>query len=221
MRRTPEPEELMDDPAQARAYAEADFSEANNLFIELFSRLWPAGREGRMLDLGCGPADIPIALADAYRKIEIEAVDGAEAMLVLARAAVAAEAAVSDRITLHQRRLPTTDLPAGHYDALLSNSLLHHLQDPQDLWLTLAHCARPGARVLVMDLKRPDSELAADILVETHALDAPEVLRRDFHNSLLAAYTPDEVRGQLHQAGLDGLEVLEVSDRHLAVMGRL
>lgn len=211
----------MDEPAQARAYAEADFSEANNLFVELFSRLWQPDREGRVLDLGCGPADIPLALADAYRKIEIDAVDGAEAMLALARQAVAAEPALADRIRLKQLYLPTTELPAGHYDALLSNSLLHHLADPQDLWLTLADCARPGARVLVMDLKRPDSELAADILVETHALDAPDVLRRDFHNSLLAAYTPDEVRGQLARAGLGGLDVLEVSDRHLAVMGRL
>lgn len=211
----------MDEPAQARAYAEADFSEANNLFVELFSRLWQPDREGRVLDLGCGPADIPLALADAYRKIEIDAVDGAEAMLALARQAVAAEPALADRIRLKQLYLPTTELPAGHYDALLSNSLLHHLADPQDLWLTLAHCARPGARVLVMDLKRPDSELAADILVETHALDAPDVLRRDFHNSLLAAYTADEVRGQLARAGLGGLDVLTVSDRHLAVMGRL
>lgn len=221
MQRIPEPEELMDDPAQAQAYAEADFSEANGLFVELFSRQWPREREGRVLDLGCGPADIPIALADAYRGIHIDAVDGAEAMLELARQAVAAEPAVAGRIELMQRHLPCADLTEAHYDAVVSNSLLHHLADPLDLWLTLDHCARPGAVVLVMDLKRPASELAADILVETYALDAPEVLRHDFHNSLLAAYTPDEVRRQLERAGLKGLDVLEVSDRHLAVMGQL
>ena len=34
MDRTPEPE-LMDDEEQAKAYAEADFSEANSLFVAL------------------------------------------------------------------------------------------------------------------------------------------------------------------------------------------
>ena len=35
MRRIPEPE-LMDDAEQAKAYAEADFSEPNQRFLELF-----------------------------------------------------------------------------------------------------------------------------------------------------------------------------------------
>ncbi|RMG70678.1 MAG: SAM-dependent methyltransferase, partial [Nitrospirae bacterium] len=36
-----------------------------------------------------------------------------------------------------------------------------------------------------------------------------------------AAYSIDEVRGQLIKAGLEGLKVTQVSDRHLAVSGRL
>ena len=68
MQRIPEPEELMNDSTQAKAYAGADFSEANQLFVELLERLAMAGPQalglqGRMLDLGCGPADIPLMLA--------------------------------------------------------------------------------------------------------------------------------------------------------------
>ena len=47
------------------------------------------------------------------------------------------------------------------------------------------------------------------------------MLKRDFHQSLLAAYTPDEVRAQLATAGLDQLKVEAVSDRHLIVWGRI
>jgi hypothetical protein len=72
-----------------------------------------------------------------------------------------------------------------------------------------------------MDLARPASELAVDALLETYALGEPEVLRRDFRNSLIAAYTVDEVRQQLHAAGLYNLEVGMVSDRHLAVQGNM
>ena len=60
-----------------------------------------------------------------------------------------------------------------------------------------------------------------DGLVETYAIDAPEVLRRDFRNSLFAAYTIPEVQDQLSKAGLGGLTVNAVSDRHLAVQGQL
>ena len=49
----------------------------------------------------------------------------------------------------------------------------------------------------------------------------PEVLRRDFRNSLFAAYTVAEVQSQVEAAGLGGLHVAAVSDRHLAVRGQL
>jgi hypothetical protein len=75
--------------------------------------------------------------------------------------------------------------------------------------------------VLVMDLMRPASAMWAEALVATYAADAPEVLRKDFRNSLFAAFEPKEVSEQLAQAGLEGLEVGVVSDRHLAVFGRL
>ena len=48
----------------------------------------------------------------------------------------------------------------------------------------------------------------------------PEVLQRDFHNSLLAAYTIDEVEAQLRQAELP-FDVRQVSDRHLVASGRI
>ena len=89
------------------------------------------------------------------------------------------------------------------------------------MWQTVAQCAAPRAHVIVMDLARPASETAVDSLVETYALNEPDVLRRDFRNSLFAAYTVDEVEEQLQAAGLDNLAVQMVSDRHLAVFGRI
>jgi hypothetical protein len=48
-----------------------------------------------------------------------------------------------------------------------------------------------------------------------------ELMRRDFANSLRAAYRPDEIRNQLVAAGLGSLTLDVVSDRHLIVWGRL
>jgi hypothetical protein len=46
------------------------------------------------------------------------------------------------------------------------------------------------------------------------------ILQRDFYNSLLAAFTVDEVRDQVSRAGL-ALTVSLAGVRHMAITGRL
>ncbi len=221
MKRRLEPE-LMDSAEQALAYAEADFSESNTLFLELLSQKRPGTLEGaRALDLGCGPADISIRFLRTYPNATCDALDGAQAMLDLARIALDKLPGVASRCRLIHDRLPSTQLPGTHYDLILSNSLLHHLHDPQVLWRGIQEVAKPGALVLVMDLMRPASAGWIEALVATYADGAPAVLRADFRNSLFAAFEPQEVVAQLAEAGLTTLEVSVVSDRHLAVSGRL
>ena len=217
MDRIPEPE-LMDDPAQALAYARADFSEPHEAFVGRFQERFPQWRPRRVLDLGCGPADVTIRFARAYPECEIVGVDGAEAMLALGREALE-RAGLSGRVRLVRRRLPAAGWDE-RFDTAISNSLLHHLHDPMVLWGTVAACAAPDAAVCVMDLVRPDTRAAAEALVAQHAAGEPEILRRDFLNSLCAAFTPREIEGQLRRAGLR-LAVETVSDRHVLVWGRM
>jgi len=217
MKRVPEPE-LMEDEAQARAYSEADFTESHALFVRLCAQTW-AGREmhGLAVDLGCGPADVTVRLAERYPALAFEAVDGSAAMLRYGAERVHRHG-LDSRIRLIQGRLPACTLRSD-YDAIVSNSLLHHLRDPAVLWDAVRHCGRPGAPVFIMDLMRPDDESRARDLVDCHAAGAPPVLRRDFFHSLLAAYRPEEVRRQLGRAGLGDFTVQSVSDRHLVVGG--
>ena len=62
MQRIPEPE-LMDESSRRSRYAKADFSEPNERFVEIFVAEFPGRRPGTMLDLGCGPGDIVLRLA--------------------------------------------------------------------------------------------------------------------------------------------------------------
>jgi trans-aconitate methyltransferase len=219
MERVPEAE-LMDDDAQARAYAEADFEEPHSRFVALFQQQFP-GEDiaGYVLDLGCGPADITVRFARAYPRATVHGVDGAASMLKYGRKAVARHA-LTGRIELYHAYLPGAATPRARYQCLISNSLLHHLADPQVLWETVRERAEPGAAVFVMDLARPRSEGEAWALVQHYSGAEPEILQRDFFNSLCAAYVPTEVREQLTRAGLTGLSVRRVSDRHLVVAGR-
>lgn len=211
----------MDSEAQTLAYAEADFDESNSLFMQRFLERFPdLSPSGRLADLGCGPGDITIRLARALPGWELTGLDAGPNMLRHARERLAVEDGVR-RVRFEQAYLPDPALPSRAWNAVVSNSLLHHLPDPQSLWASIVQLGAPGAAVQVMDLLRPDSEQQAQQLVDRYADGAPAILREDFHNSLLAAYTPEEVAGQLIRAGLDRLKIETASDRHWIVSGRL
>jgi ubiquinone/menaquinone biosynthesis C-methylase UbiE len=217
MERQPEPE-LMDAVDQARAYAKADFSASNSLLIQLFQQHFPGLTPHRILDLGCGPADICIRLANTFADAEVTGVDGADAMLEFAREAIGRSPA---RTRIHVVCDRIQRFNDSQYDVVVSNSLLHHLADPDDLWHAIRRLTLPGAAIMVMDLMRPPTRTMVDSIVDTHAGNEPEILRQDFRNSLCAAFTPDEVSEQLRANDLAQLSVEVVSDRHLLVSGRL
>lgn len=218
LQRIPEPE-LMDHDGQARAYAEADFSQPHQRFVELFEERLGEAVTGPVLDLGCGPADVSVRFARAHPDCNVHGIDAAAAMLRQGQKLVLASG-LTDRIELFHKHLPEDRPPLDAYATVISNSLLHHLADPLDLWRTIHRHTLPGARVFVMDLMRPDSRTKAARLTEEYAADAPAILRRDFECSLLAAYRPEEVQRQLAQTGWTSLLTEVVSDRHLIVYGR-
>jgi ubiquinone/menaquinone biosynthesis C-methylase UbiE len=220
MHRIPEPD-LMDDDEQARAYAQADFDTPHSLFIELFQQYFATEPvTGLVLDLGCGAADISRRFAQSYPQCQIEGIDGSAAMLKYAAASLE-QHHLQSRIKLSQLYLPSSQLPAAHYDAVICNSLLHHLHDPQTLWQTIKHVAKSRAPIFIMDLLRPESARQAEIMVQQYSADEPDILRHDFYHSLLAAYNIEEVDAQLQAAGLIRLQLHEVSDRHWVAVGHL
>lgn len=219
MARIPEPE-LMDEPAQALAYATADFEQPHQRFIDLFRERMGEQLSGEVLDLGCGPGDVTARFARAFPACVIDAVDGAENMLQHARQRMQREGLAS-RVRLIQAYLPRNALAEKPYDGIISNSLLHHLANPSVLWQEIARHAKPGTKVFVMDLLRPETPERAQELVREYAASEPRILQQDFYHSLLAAYRQDEIEAQLQQHGLHTLKVEPVSDRHLVIYGVL
>jgi ubiquinone/menaquinone biosynthesis C-methylase UbiE len=215
MRRILEPE-LMDDERQSVAYARADFSASNQLFVDSLIRDFPSQLR-TVVDIGCGPGDVAIRLARALPDLRITAIDGSAPMVALAREAVRS-AGLDDRLTLVQGYVPGVALQERGFDAVLSKDLLHHLPDPQVLWQEITRLGKPGAAAYVMDLIRPDTPEAARRIVDAVASHEDPILRQDFYNSLCAAFTLDEIREQLVAAGLD-LTVSRIGERHLLASG--
>jgi len=207
----------MEDRDQVIAYAKADFEVPHGHFIErLKVALGNPDFAGVALDLGCGPGDICRRFAEAYPQSRTHAVDGAKAMIDVAEESLSPF--LQKRIHFLLGRLPNVVLPNPYYDIIYSNSLLHHLHDPLTMWQVIKHYSRAGTRIVIMDLLRPDSIESAQIMVDTYAGNEPQILQQDFYNSLLAAFSLEEIRQQIIDAGLP-LDIEQISDRHVFISG--
>lgn len=206
----------MTDDVQCQAYASADFGVSNQAFVDIVHERIPATAT-KVLDLGCGPGDVMIRLARACPSLKITAVDGSPAMIQLAQTAIE-ECGLSMTISALQGYVPGLPLSVGYFDAVLSKDFLHHLPDPMSLWHEVRRLIKPGSFICVMDLRRPDSPQAAQKIVDVVTADEAEVLRIDFYNSLLAAFTPEEIHDQLKAASLN-LDVTLSGDRHMLIQG--
>ena len=223
MQRRPEPE-LMTDQLQVLAYGQADFSQADAALLEQLRPLLPAHRTGmRFVDLGCGPGNITLLLASAWPDAEVIGVDGSAPMLALAcecNRQRSLNARFQERTLQSLVEEPaTSDLAPA--DAIVSNSVLHHLHDPGQLWGVMRALGQHGTAVVHRDLRRPASEAELDRLQQQHLPEAPACLIEDYRASLRAAFTVAEVQAQLRDAGLEGLRVNEHDDRYLSVVGVL
>ena len=163
-------------------------------------------RSGRILDLACGPADITVRFARAYPEARLVGLEGSPPMLALGRQRVA-EAGLDarDRLRAHGAARPRPH-PARH----VRRGRVHELAAP----LPRPRGAVGGDARHRRDRRVPvrPGPLPARLprarrrrIVDQYAAGEPEVLRRDFYNSLCAAFTPSEIEAQLAAAGLAGL----------------
>ena len=130
------------------------------------------------------------------------------------------KAGFQDRVQFLCQRFQDVNL-SSPADAMISNSLVHHVPNPLRFWYSLKTLLKPGAPILVMDLLRPESPEAAQTIVDEQAASEPERLRKDFFHSLLAAFTEDEVAAHLAELNLSRLMVDVPDDRHWIVYGQV
>jgi len=172
-----------------------------------------APRHGYVLDIGTGPADIAILLAQRAPGLRILAIDLGEHMLATARRNVL-DAELLDRIEIRRADAKATGLPAASFDMVISNSLVHHIPEPGALFAEVARVATPSAGLFIKDLHRPETELELQQLVETYASGCTEYQRRTFRDSLHAGLTLSEVAALCARLNFPGLEIHRPSDRH-------
>ena len=179
------------------------------------------------VDLGCGPGNISERLALNWPLAEILGIDGSIEMLKQARnrAKNLNKDLGQNHLTyLHSNILfVAKDFSFSNKlaDVVVSNSLLHHIHNPQDLWASIKNISRKGSVQFHRDLKRPQSSEEALFILNKYLPNGPQILKQDYLASLHASFTIEEIRNQLDIAGLSCLEVFEVNERYVEIVGIL
>ena len=205
--------EAMDTPDEALVYDAMDHAAVNHLFVADFLAAHGPCRGGAILDVGTGPARIPIALCQADPKANILGIDLARHMLDRARRNVE-ESALSDRIKLQLVDAKGVPYPDGQFEAVISNSIVHHIADPTLAVAEMLRLVAPGGTLFVRDLCRPEDAAALAALVQAYAAEESESARVLFSASLGAALTLEEMRGLVAARGQQPEGVVISSDRH-------
>jgi ubiquinone/menaquinone biosynthesis C-methylase UbiE len=204
-------QEILDSERDALEYASFDHAAVNAEFVTRAVELGPAS--GLVLDVGTGPGDISILLAQRVPRLRIVAIDLGEHMLALARANVA-KAGLARQIEVARLDAKATGLPPAHFDMVVCNSLVHHIPDPELLFRELKRIARPEAAVFIKDLHRPASKTELEQLVNIYAQGATAYQRQSFFDSLHSGLTVPEIQAICERIDWRGVEVRRCSDRH-------
>ncbi len=219
--RTLEPE-VMDSFEEARDYDAMDHAAVNAQFAA--DLLGAAARWGVLpcaegdawlecLDLGTGTAQIPIEICRRHPRVRIVGIDLAVHMLYLGRDNVEL-AGLRDRIRLDLADAKALPYGEGSFDAVISNSIVHHIPEPRLVLSEAVRVVRRGGLIFVRDLLRPQSEADVQRLVAAYAAGANAHQQAMFANSLRAALTLDEVRALVKAIGFAAEGVNQTSDRH-------
>jgi ubiquinone/menaquinone biosynthesis C-methylase UbiE len=225
--RMPEPE-VMDDSSEVQAYssaaAEAYLGKIDDTFVEHALRLiGPAPGWG--IDIGCGPGQILRKVAARLPQWRFIGVDRAPAMIRHATQAAESGAALKadGRKAVPAKNvwyvagdggaLPFND---ASFDLVLCNSVLHHIGDPGRLFSEIRRIAKPGAAILLRDLRRPWRLLFA-LHVRWHGRHYDGLMYKLYCDSVRAAYTAEELSALLRTAGISRARLFMRGSTHQGI----
>ena len=213
MKRTVEPE-VMDTVEAAEAYDAMEHGEVDQAFVD---RVVALGAEtGHILDVGTGPAQIPILLAQRCPNIQITAIDLSREMLKIAERHVA-DKRLTDRIKLELVDAKSLPYPDNTFDGLISNSIVHHIHDSLTALMEMGRVMKPNGVVLIRDLIRPETPEEAQAFVDKYAAGDTPYQQKLYYDSFLASFTLEEVNQMLLQINMPGAVVVQSTDRHWSI----
>ena len=137
-----------------------------------------AGEADRVLDVACGPGFLTLAFAE--KAGSVVGLDATEALLDVARAEASARGI--QNVEFQQGDATRVEHPDARFDIVSCRAAFHHFPEPERVLAEMTRVAKPGGRLLVVDMlgsSDPEKTARRDELERlcdpTHARCLPEV----------------------------------------------
>ena len=156
---------------------------------------------------------IPILFCQNVPDVRVVASDYSVDMLDIARYRLEVEGLIQ-RIQLSHDDAKALEYDDDLFRGVMSNSIVHHIPEPQSVLSEAVRVARPGGWLFFRDLARPESEAVVSEQVASYAGEESREAQTLFAESLRAALTLDEIRTLIEGLGFSPDSVQMTSDRH-------
>ncbi len=110
-------------------------------------------------------------------------------------------------------RLP---FPSASFDLVMSNSVLHHLAEPQRMLSEVTRLVKPGGAILIRDLRRP-SRLAYPLHVRWYGRHYSGLMYQLYCASVRSSYTVPDLEELLRRSRLQGARPFTHHRTHLGI----
>jgi ubiquinone/menaquinone biosynthesis C-methylase UbiE len=175
----------------ARAYDKGVQTAFRDVFPALIEETF-AGMEGigRGLDVGCGPGQFTILIAERLPRAEIWGIDLAPTMIELARRH-ASESSAAARLHFEVADVAKLPFPDGHFDAVVSSGSIKHWPDQAGALREIHRVLAPGGRLFIGEMNRlaPPDAIATQRIRLRHWL-----FRLIYPRVFTKAMSPEEAR---------------------------
>ncbi len=171
--------------------------------MKLLRHVFSSLRDGAtVLDAGCGSGYLSLPIAAKLSFGKVIGVDLSDEMLAaLGRRARAK--AVDDRVQTLKAPVSSTGLEEGSVDLVVSNNLLHELQDTAAALAEWKRVLKPGGRMVLSDFR--STRLVRFIMSREHGEEASNPM------------DVEDMASLLEQAGLEKVEVIPCRHKLLAL----
>lgn len=179
---------------------------------QAIERLAPSSGQ-RILDLGCGTAELLLEVADRVDGVDLTGVDVAPRMLRRARQKGLAQEVPLDLIRADALRLP---FPDDRFDGAISAFTLRNVPDVEGFFEEVRRVLRPGGRIVTLEIHLPEEGAFAALYRPYFLHVLPRIgdllsgrtgAYRYLSKSVASFHRPGEVGEIARQAGFSDVDV--------------
>ena len=201
--------ESMDNPAVADAFNRvAGWPQMRLLRWYVIRRILMLTKQGKAVDIGCGPGHLAFELAGQAPDFHLTGIDLSDEVLTQAKNK-AVQQGSTHTVNFKKGSAQEIPFPDNSLDLVISTLSLHHWSDPSAVFDEISRVLRPGGFYLIFDLRRDMAAPFYLLIWFVTRIIVPHALKKvnEPMGSRNAAYTVQEAKQLMAKSNLPGWQI--------------